>query len=67
MVANPTKLSKELANVSSVAEGLILADVRATVRYQEVRVAGTPSSYPNFLVFPKNWETGDRKVFTLSG
>jgi hypothetical protein len=37
------------------------------VRYQEVRVAGTPSNYPNFLVFPKKWTIGDRKVFTLPG
>ena len=28
-------------------------------------MAGTPSSYTNILVFPKNWKSGIRKVFAL--
>ena len=36
MVANPTKVNLIRANISSKAQGFILVDFRAIVRYQEV-------------------------------
>ena len=28
-------------------------------------MAGTPSSYPNFFVFPKHWRSGDNTALIL--
>jgi hypothetical protein len=33
---------------------MILIDLRATLARLEVRVAGTPSPYPNLFVFPND-------------
>ena len=53
IVANPKTLNRARANIQERAQGFSLIHFRAVVKFQEVRAAGTPSYYPNYIVFPK--------------
>jgi hypothetical protein len=64
-IANPASMNRVRANLSSKVQGYTLVDLRAIVHYLEVRVAGTPSGYPQFFVFPMNWVSGSTDVTCL--
>jgi hypothetical protein len=64
-IANSVSMNRVRANLSAKVEGYTLIDLRSIVRYLEVKVAGTPSGYPQFFVFPMNWVSGSTNVTCL--
>ena len=53
-IANPRTYNPDHAGCPRRHEGMILIDLRATLARLEVRVAGTPSPYPNLFAFPSD-------------
>ena len=59
-MSNPYKANLTRAGIPRNHHGFFLVDLRAIVMSYDVRVAGTPSCYPSFCVFARDWSEDEK-------